>query len=111
MNRRLFLAPLEGEKDSTVVRRRPLSPFPESSRVIAVADGIAATLCNSNTTAGLNTVSSFPERGIHAAVDVIKSNSLRALKLEESAASLGDRDAGLFASARSKKESTPGRGR
>lgn len=46
MNRRLsslFLAPLEGEKDSTVVRRRPLSPFPESSRVIAVADGIAAT--------------------------------------------------------------------
>lgn len=110
MNRRLFLAPLEGEKDSTVVRRRPLSPFPESS-LIAVADGIAATLCNSNTTAGLNTVSSFPERGIHAAVDVIKSNSLRALKLEESAASLGDRDAGLFASARSKKESTPGRGR
>lgn len=46
MNRRLsslLLAPLEGEKDSTVVRRRPLSPFPESSRVIAVADGIAAT--------------------------------------------------------------------
>lgn len=49
-------------------------PLVSVSRVISSNCGCgwnscdANALCNSNTTADLNTVSSFPERGIHAAV-------------------------------------------
>lgn len=75
MNRRLALLPLSrplGGRER--FDRCSPPPLVSVSRVISSNCGCgwnscdANALCNSNTTADLNTVSSFPERGIHAAV-------------------------------------------